>query len=82
MLKAVNYPEQFLCISGTDPMTSYTTAIPRTRYNYSLLDGDIKLPVHLTGASAFGRKLLAFVDISQFPHDTNENIHIILSVSW
>ena len=61
-----------------DGMDQKTTAIPKPRLLSKLASAMWKLPCHLVAAIVHGRKHHVYVDVGEYPQDSNLTCNIIM----
>ena len=82
--KSRTYPEKFLTLM-IDGMDQSKTHLPNTKLIAKSTSSLWRLRTHVTGAivhtkASFGKLVYCFVDLLQFPHDSNLTLTVIVNV--
>lgn len=65
-----------------DGMDQHVTQLPKPITNSKAMASLWKLPTHITGVIAHGRGQHVFIDVNEYPHDSNMTMNVILQVSF
>lgn len=63
-----------------DGMDQHCTAIPQLHPTPKALSYTDQLNTHITGAIVHGRGQHTYIDVKEYPHDSNLTINIILNI--
>ena len=82
--KSRTYPEKFLTLI-IDGMDQSKTNLPNTKLIAKSTSSLWRLRTHVTGAilhtkASFGKLIYCFVDLVQYPHDSNLTLTVIVNV--
>ena len=77
--KAKMNPDKNVCII-LDGMDQMKLMIPKLLSQMKVFSSAWRLKTHLTGVMNHGREVIGYLDLMQWPHDSNLTINIILRV--